>query len=186
MANLGEERLEIVGGRAARSGKLGTGGTGRTSNLTSPADKLNKLIIQMLEEDGRRPFNEIAAALDVSEGTVRNRVNGMRQSGQLQIVAIVDPLAVDYETDAMLGVKVAQSATPAEVAERLGQLPEVIYILWVSGRFDLLVELVSDQRDQLIRFLEEHIHGRQDIADVETMTGLRNFKNQFLLKQNWP
>ena len=157
----------------------------KLGDRASPGDTLNQQILGMLEEDGRRPFAEIAAALNVSEGTIRNRVNAMRQSGHMRIVAIVDPGAVEYETDAMLGVKVAASATPAQVAARLGELPEVVYILWVSGRYDLLVEIVGEERDALARFLETHIHGRADIASVEAMTGLKNFKNQFLLKRNW-
>ncbi len=157
----------------------------RSSDLTSASDKLNRMIVRMLEEDGRRPFAEIAAALNVSEGTIRNRVSGMRQAGELRIVALVDPGAAEYQTDAMLGLKVAASATPASVAERLAAQQEVVYILWVSGRYDLLVEIVSEERDALVRFLETHIHGKPDIASVETMTGLKSMKNQFLLKKNW-
>jgi Lrp/AsnC family transcriptional regulator for asnA, asnC and gidA len=183
MAKGGEGSLKLVGADTER--RLQPGVPARSADLTSPADHLNQMIVRMLEEDGRRPFAEIAAALDVSEGTIRNRVNGMRQAGQMRIVAIVDPGAVEYETDAMLGIKVAPSATPAQVASRLGDLQEVVYILWVSGRYDLLVEIVSEERDELTRFLEQHIHGTPDIAEVETMTGLRSFKNQFLLKRNW-
>ena len=92
---------------------------------------------------------------------------------------------VKYKTDAIICIKVSPTATPAQVAERLGRLDEVVYILWVSGRFDLLVEIVSDDPDGLTQFLQNHIHNQSDIAETETMTGLQNFKNQFLLKQNW-
>ncbi len=34
-------------------------------------------------------------------------------------------------------------------------------------------------------FMEDEIHGQRDIASSETMTGLKDFKNQFLLKSNW-
>lgn len=153
--------------------------------LASPSDALNGEIIRALQEDGRRPFAEIANELDVSEGTIRNRVNGMREAGQMRIVAIVDPSAAAYRTDAMLGIKAAPGSTPASVAARLNDLPEVIYILWVSGRYDLLVEVVCEERDQFLGFMETQIHDRRDIGSAETMTGLKNFKNQFLLKQNW-
>ncbi|MCP5082486.1 MAG: AsnC family transcriptional regulator [Alphaproteobacteria bacterium] len=79
---------------------------------------MNRSIIGMLQQDGRRPFAELAAELDVSEGTIRNRVNGMNQAGMLRIVAIADPVAVEYQTDAMMGVKIAPGHTPGEVAER--------------------------------------------------------------------
>lgn len=172
-------------GRATASARLERT-TARQGDIASAADGLNQQIIRMLEEDGRRPFAEIAAALDVSEGTIRNRVNALRQAGRMRIVAIVDPAEAEYQTDAMLGLKVASAATPTAVAERLGPLPEVVYILWVSGRYDLLVEVVGDERDHLVAFLERHIHGQPDIVGVESMVGLKNFKNQFLLKRNWP
>jgi len=157
----------------------------RTQDVGSHGDSLNRDIIRMLQEDGRMPYAEIAAALDVSEGTIRNRVNAMKRSGHLRIVAIADPTAVEYRTEAMLGIKVAPGCNPPDVAERLGECPEVVYVLWVSGRYDLWVEVVGDDREAFLAFLGEHVHGQADIASVETMTGLKNFKNQFMLKRNW-
>ena len=152
---------------------------------SSPDDKLNRAIISMLQRDGRIAFSEIAHKLDVSEGTIRNRVNAMKDAGMLRIVAMADPVAAEYKTDAMLGLRVAAGCTPGVVAERLSKLPDVVYILWVSGRFDLLVELVSNDRTGFLSFLDTEIHGQRDIDSCETMTGLKNFKNQFLLKRDW-
>lgn len=156
--------LSLIAGRGERASRIGASSpSAQAPDLTSPSDHLNQQIVRMLEEDGRRPFNEIAAALNVSEGTIRNRVHGMRQAGQIKIVAIVDPGAVKYKTDAIICVKVSSTATPAQVAERLGSLDEVVYVLWVSGRFDLLVEIVSDDQDGLTQFLQNHIHNQDDI-----------------------
>lgn len=155
------------------------------SKLDSAEDPLNKDIIQMLESDGRRPFAEIAAALNVSEGTIRNRVNGMRQSGQMRIVPIVDSHGAAYDASAMICIKVASTATPASVAKRLSGFEELVYILWVSGRYDLMIEILTESPERLTDFLDQHIHGNADIASAEVMTGLKSFKNQFLLKRNW-
>jgi len=157
----------------------------RQPDKSSPDDELNRSIIARLQEDGRTPFSEIAQALGVSEGTIRNRVASMKQAGLLQIVAIVDPVVSEYTTDAMLGICAAPGHTPESIAARLSELPDIVYILWISGRYDLLVEAVSTDRDAFLSFLKTHIHGQPDIASCETMTGLKNFKNQFLLKRNW-
>ena len=150
----------------------------------SPDDDLNQKIIRLLQQDGRLPYDVIAAELKVSAGTVRNRVNRMRDAGQISIVAVVDPVATGYAADAMLGIKVAPTATPKSVADRLGPFPEVVYILWVSGRYDLLVELVCDAETAFTEFLERHLYGQPDIAQLEVMTGIDMFKNQFLLKRH--
>lgn len=157
----------------------------RSQDAALSRDELNRDIIRMLQQDGRTPYAEIATALNVSEGTIRNRVNSMKRAGVLRIVAIADPAAVEYRTEAMLGIKLAPGNAPEAVAARLGTHSEVVYVLWTAGRYDLLVEVVSDDRDQFLSFLEHQVHDHADIATVEVMTGLKNFKNQFLLKQNW-
>ena len=159
--------------------------TSRSRGTVSVDDSLNVEIIRMLEADGRMPFSEIAQQLGVSEGTVRNRVNGLKEAGLLQIVAIADPSATDYKADAMICLKVAPGVTPQSVAERLADLDAVVYILWVTGRFDLMVEIICDESDGVAAFLDAHIHSAKDVANSEVMLGLKNFKNQFLLNKHW-
>ena len=164
----------------------GSGPAGTVSPLSSPADDLNQRIIRLLQEDGRAAFDVIGQKLGVSGGTVRNRVARMRDAGMLRIVAVVDPVAVDYEADAMLGIKTAPGIAPAALARRLEPHRAVVYIMWVSGRFDLLVEVVCDEETELAIFLDEQIHGHSDVARVEVMTRIGMFKNQFLLKRRVP
>ena len=173
--------------RAVQSVTDASGGdAGEVSPLSSPFDDLNQQIIRFLQDDGREAYDVIGQKLGVSGGTVRNRVTRMRDAGMLSIVALVDPIAVDYESDAMRGIKTAPGVAPTSVAQRLDPYPAVVYVMWVSGRFDLLVEVVCDEETKLASFLSEHIHGEPDIAHVEVMTRLGMFKNQFLLKRNVP
>ena len=54
---------------------------GKARGIASAEDDLNREIIRMLQQDGRLPYKDIALALKVSEGTIRNRVQSMKQSG---------------------------------------------------------------------------------------------------------
>lgn len=155
------------------------------STFSSPYDELNRRIVGMLQEDGRVSFRTIAETLDVSEGTVRNRVNWMKEAGQLAIVAIVDPASITYRSDAMLGIKIAPGHTPEEVAQRIGKHPQAVYVLWVGGRFDLLIEVVVDAESELSDFMNDHVYKDPGIGSVEIMTGIQMFKNQFLLKRDF-
>lgn len=179
----GERRPRTAGPPAA--GRSGAN-LPRSAMLSSPTDQLNRAIVRLLQDDGRLPFKTIARQLGVSEGTVRNRVGWMKRSGMLRIVAVADPTAMNYRADAMLGIKIAPCSTPAKVAERLAVHPQVVYILWVSGRFDLLVEIVCDREEDFLGFLSRHCFDQADIASLEVMTGLAMYKNQFLLKQDFP
>ncbi len=157
----------------------------KSNGIASLDNSLNRQIVKMLQNDGRRPYKDIATALDVSEGTVRNRVQSMKQAGALRIVALIDPTEVRYEADAMIGIKVAPGYSVEQVSQRLGESPDVVYILWVTGRYDLLIEIVTNNPRDFHEFLEKEIHIQPDIALSETMSGLKNFKNQFLLKYDF-
>lgn len=172
-------------GRGATEEPFEEGMGRRLGSLSSTEDSLNRVIIRMLQEDGRTPFKTIAAALNVSEGTIRNRFNRMKEAGHLRIVALADPTAINYRADAMLGIKVGANHTPQQLASRLSQHPAVVYVLWVSGRYDILVEVVFERRQAFLEFLQEHCYGQDDIAEIEVMTGLEIYKNQFLLKRGF-
>lgn len=155
----------------------------KSRGIASPDDDLNQSIIKLLQEDGRMPYKDVARALDVSEGTIRNRVQSMKQSGLLKIVALADPMVVRYKADAMIGIKIASPATPRQVAERLAEFSEVVYVIWVSGRYDLLIEVVCETSESFQDFLEAQCFESNDIDQIEVMSGIEMFKNQFLLKR---
>ena len=155
----------------------------KTKGIASPSDDLNQSIIKLLQEDGRMAYKDVARELGVSEGTIRNRVQSMKQSGLLKIVALADPMVVRYKADAMIGIKVASPATPRQVAERLTEFSEVVYVIWVSGRFDLLIEVVCETSKAFQQFLEAQCFESDDIDNIEVMSGIEMFKNQFLLKR---
>lgn len=156
-----------------------------SSSRSSPYDSLNQQIVRYLQSDGRMSFRAIAELMNVSEGTIRNRVAWMKEAGVLTIVAIVDPTVIQYKADAMLGIKVAPGYSPAQVGERLSRHTEVVYALWVSGRYDLLVEVMFDSHDEMTAFLSNSCYREPDIAAVEVMTSLVMYKNQFLLKRDF-
>ena len=74
-------------------------------------DDISRAIIEQLQEDGRRPYARIAAAVGLSEAAVRQRVQRLLDAGVMQIVAVTDPLQVGFSRQAMVGVR--DPGTPA-------------------------------------------------------------------------
>ena len=140
---------------------------------------LNREIVALLQEDGRMPFSAIARTLGVSEGTVRSRVARMRTANLIHSITVVNPLALGYTAWSMLGIKVARGASADAVARRFRDRPEVVYVMRVAARFDLLAEVVCGSPDELRDFLDSHCYGSDDIAQVEPMMGLGLYKSLF-------
>ena len=62
----------------------------RSTVQSAPLDDVSKSIIEQLQEDGRRPYATIAAAVGLSEAAVRQRVQRLLKSGVIQIVAVTE------------------------------------------------------------------------------------------------
>ena len=71
--------------------------SGEVRSPSSEISELDKRIIEHLQQDGRRPFTQIATALGVSEATVRARTNRLIARGILQIVGVTDPLKLGFQ-----------------------------------------------------------------------------------------
>src|SRR5918912_564641 len=116
---------------------------------------LDKRIIEHLQEDGRRPFTQIATSLGVSEAAVRARTNRLVERGILQIVGVADPEALGFQ-QALIGIR-CEPGRLLDVAQDLAAMPEVDYVVVTAGRFDVLIETVAPDSEGLLRFLAERL-----------------------------
>jgi Lrp/AsnC family transcriptional regulator, regulator for asnA, asnC and gidA len=141
-------------------------------------DPIDLGIVQALQADGRRPFTRIARDLGVSEAAVRQRVARLEASGTLQIVAVTDPGALGFRIMAMLGISVEPGAAE-RVAAALELLPEVAYLVLVAGSFDLLVEVVCEDNEHLLRWLDTGLGAIDGIRSTEKFVYLRLVKESY-------
>ena len=151
----------------------GRNGTRRQDEL-SPLDKR---IIEHLQADGRRPFTQIAVELGVSEAAVRARTNRLIERGFLQVVGVADPGKLGFQ-QALIGIRCEPGRLVA-VAEALAELPEVVYVVGTTGRFDILIEMVSEDNEGLLRFLTDRLQAIEGVRDTETFTYLRLVKQTY-------
>ncbi|WP_341952344.1 Lrp/AsnC family transcriptional regulator [Salinibacterium sp. TMP30] len=142
-------------------------------------DGVSKAIIDQLQNDGRRSYAEIGKAIGLSEAAVRQRVQKLTDSGVMQIVAVTDPMQLGFFRQAMIGIQVSGDTTA--VAEQIGKLPAVDYLVLTAGSFDLLVEVVCENDDDLIDLLNRDIRGIQGVHSTETFVYLRLHKQFY----NW-
>lgn len=150
-----------------------------TRQVPAPLDEVSKAIIEQLQEDGRRSYAEIGKAVGLSEAAVRQRVQKLGDSGVLQIVAVTDPMQLGFTRQAMVGVHVCGDATA--VAERLGALRAVSYVVLTAGGFDVLAEVVCESDDHLIELLNHEIRTIEGVDSTETFVYLRLHKQLY----NW-
>jgi Lrp/AsnC family transcriptional regulator for asnA, asnC and gidA len=142
-------------------------------------DDLDEQLVALLQEDGRRSYGEIGKAVGLSEAAARQRVNRLRETGVMRIVAIVDPIQVGRGVVATMGVRV--SGDTRAVATKLAEVPEIEYVVLTAGSFDLIAELVCQTEAELLRVINEEVRAIEHVRETETFMHLRTEKNVFRL-----
>ncbi len=140
-------------------------------------DPVSKAIIEQLQQDGRRPFAEIARSLGIPEDIVVARVNHLRDSGVMQIVAVTDPLQLGFARQAMVGVRVEGPQKP--VAEKLADIAEVDYVVLTAGGFDILAEVVGESDAHLLEIVTSRIRPIPGVTSVHTFLYLELQKQTY-------
>jgi Lrp/AsnC family transcriptional regulator for asnA, asnC and gidA len=156
--------------------ELRTGVSGTAAGVE--ISELDKRIIEHLQQDGRRPYTQIAADLGVSEAAVRARTNRLVARGILQVVGVTDPLKLGFHEQAMIGVR-CQADRLLEVAEAVAAFPEVSYVVVTAGSYDILIEVVCEDNEALLRFLAERLRRVDGVRETETFVYLRMVKQVY-------
>lgn len=138
-------------------------------------DKLDYLILSHLQEDGRRPFTEIAKSVGVTEGTVRKRAARMIEDDVIRIMGLVDPHKVGFEAPAIIQVTVTPPHLD-EAAKQIEAFAEVSYLLMVSGEYDLLVEVRCRDREHLASFLRDQLQQVSGVSRTVSAMVLHTYK----------
>jgi Lrp/AsnC family transcriptional regulator, regulator for asnA, asnC and gidA len=140
-------------------------------------DDVGKRLIEELQQDGRRSYAALAKTVGLSEAAVRQRVQRMVDSGVMQVVAVTDPLQVGFHRQAMIGLRVEGDLV--RVADELAKIDEVDYVVITAGSFDILLELVCEDDDHLLRVLTERIRQLPGVRDSETFVYLKLAKQTY-------
>ena len=143
----------------------------------SRLDETDAAIVALLQEDGRRPYGDVGQVVGLSEAATRQRVNRLRESGLMRIVAVTDPVALGRGVVATIGLRV--SGDSRAVAARLAEIAEIEYVVVTAGAFDVLAELVCATEEELLDVLSDDIRTIGGVRETQVLMHLRTEKNVF-------
>lgn len=149
----------------------------RSQPGSAAIDGVSKAIIEQLQEDGRRPYAAIGAAVGLSEAAVRQRVSRLVSSGMMQIVAVTDPVQMGFSRQAMIGVRAEGNLDP--IVKQLCDMDEVDYVVVTAGSFDILAEVVCGNDDDLLHLLNERIRAIEGVRSTESFVYLKLAKQTY-------
>ncbi len=111
-------------------------------------DNIDRKIILELQKDARRQYKLIAKKLNVSEGTIKNRVTRLINRGILKLEARVNPFALPNQISAIVGVNLKER-NHEEKIKAIEKIPGITSVWNAAGRFDLFFEIMVDSLNSL-------------------------------------
>jgi Lrp/AsnC family transcriptional regulator, regulator for asnA, asnC and gidA len=163
-------------GSRRRPANTNSGGNGnqRTRPAIQP-DDLDRQIIELLREDGRRSNREVARRLDVPEATVRYRVRRLTDSGILKIAASVDPEHLGYALTAVISVQV-EPRLFVTVSDEIAAMAEVMWLAITAGASDVIFTASFHNQEEMFVFVADRLAHIEGINKIETSVCMRVVK----------
>ncbi len=138
-------------------------------------DELDQQILALLRQDARMNVATIAARLDVSRGTVTNRIRKLEDGGVIVGYTVrLRPDAQPNEIRAWMSIAVEGNDVRSVIAKLLGE-PGVATLHDTNGRWDLLAELRAENLAGLSKVLER-IRLIRGISSTETSIHLETYR----------
>jgi Lrp/AsnC family transcriptional regulator for asnA, asnC and gidA len=144
-------------------------------------DDTNIEILRHLK-DGRKSFKLIAESLSVTENTVRSRVNKLLDEGILNFSGNVDVDALRGHSLLYLGIKL-KSMDLKNKASQFSTLRGVVSAGIVTGRYDIILQVLLGRDYSLLEFVTEQVAKIEDVQTVESFIVYKgyNLKVPYLL-----
>ncbi len=140
-------------------------------------DERDVQLIKSLEEDGRKPWRQIAADLDVSEATVYLRVKRLVEEGVLKgFTARVDPSKLGLAATAYMLLRVRADST-GKVREALKALPYVVEAHETTGPHNFLVKVLAPTQREVSKVVED-LASLPGVIEVVSIISLSEFKRE--------
>jgi Lrp/AsnC family leucine-responsive transcriptional regulator len=117
-------------------------------------DDIDRRILVLLSDDGRRTFDDIGRQVALSAPAVKRRVDRLRTSGALRgFTAVVDHAALGWRTEALVELFYAPGTLLDEVAASLASHPEVVEAWSVTGEPDAIARVRTRDNADLERLI---------------------------------
>ena len=140
-------------------------------------DEIDHQILDILIENARTPFTDIAKQLLVSAGTIHVRVKKMEDEGIIQGSTLsLNYEKMGYSFIAHVGVYLEKTSMTQSVIENLRKIPNVTVAYVTAGKYNIFCKIRAKDTNHAkeIIFKVDDIEG---VARTETMISLEESIN---------
>ncbi len=139
-------------------------------------DEIDHLILQTLQNDGRKSFSDLAKELGMAVSTISKRYMNLVDCGILAIIGRVEPERIGLNAYASINVQVDTLANVERVAQELMALPEVSFLALRTGDFQLEINVMCRDNSHLMEILRNNMDKINHVRKYEINMYLKVYK----------
>lgn len=136
-------------------------------------DNTDRRILDILVNDAKKPYTEVARLVHVSQGTVHVRMNKLMDAGVVERTTLkINYARLGYDITAFIGIYLEKSALYDKVLEKLKHIPEITSIHYTTGNYSMFVKIHCRDTNHLKEVLHDRMQQVAGIERTETMISL--------------
>ena len=141
--------------------------------MTERIDNLDRKILQIITQNARIPFKDVAEQCGVSRAAIHQRVQKLIESGVIIGSGYrINPKTLGYNLCVYVGITLEKGSMYNEVVNALEQIPEVVESQFTLGNFSMLIKLYARDDRDLLQLLNGKIQSIPGVSKTETLTSL--------------
>ncbi len=126
--------------------------------IDNQIDELDRKIIQLIANNARISFLEVARLCNVSGAAIHQRIQKMQSSGVITGSGFsIDVKRIGYETCAYVNLDFTPETNLAEVEDYIKTIPEIVECHHTTGAYDLLIKVYAHNNAHLYDLLQNQL-----------------------------
>lgn len=136
-------------------------------------DNTDLKILEILRDDAKKPFTEVARRVNVSQGTVHVRMTKLEEAGIVEKTTLkLNYARLGYDITAFIGIFLEKSALYDKVVIKLKEIQEITSIHYTTGNYSIFVKIHCRDTNHLKEVLHDKMQQVDGIERTETMISL--------------
>lgn len=143
-------------------------------------DSLDKKILEIISNNARIPFKDVAAECGVSRAAIHQRVQRLIDEGVIVGSGYhVNPISLGYNTCTYVGITLERGSMYKQVVGELAKIPEIVECHFTTGPYTMLVKLYARDNAHLMELLNDRMQEIDGVVSTETLISLKqNIKKE--------
>ena len=143
-------------------------------------DDTDMKILEIISQNARTPFKDVAVDCGISRAAVHQRVNRMIEAGVITGSGYsINPKKIDYHTCSYIGIFLEKGGIYSTVAKKLQEITEVVECHYTTGQYAIFAKVYAHDNEHLMEILNGRIQKIKGISSTETFISLEEtFKRE--------